>query len=82
MARERLDTSPLGSAFRPGIVVGEKFTLLRLIAEGGYGAVYEAVDNLLQRHVAVKLLHPDVAAMSEIEAMGTGLGQVPLRSAR
>ncbi len=60
------ETHPLGSAFRPGIVVGRKFTLLRLIAQGGYGAVYEAEDNLIHRRVAIKLLHPEVGAMPDV----------------
>lgn len=66
MQRGLHETHPLGSAFRPGIVVGRKFTLLRLIAQGGYGAVYEAEDNLIHRRVAIKLLHPDVAAMPDV----------------
>jgi serine/threonine protein kinase len=60
------ETHPLGSSFRPGIVVGGKFTLLRLIAQGGYGAVYEAEDNLIHRRVALKLLHPQVAAIPDV----------------
>ncbi len=44
---------------RPGMVVGGKFVLLRVIAEGAMGAVYEAKDTLIQRHVAIKLLHPE-----------------------
>jgi eukaryotic-like serine/threonine-protein kinase len=53
-------------AFRPGIVVGGKFTLLRLIAAGGVGAVYEAEDALICRRVALKLLHPQYAKHPEI----------------
>jgi serine/threonine-protein kinase len=66
MQRGLHETHPLGSAFRPGIVVGGKFTLLRLIAQGGYGAVYEAEDNLIHRRVAIKLLHPEVGAMPDV----------------
>lgn len=46
------------AAVPTGIVIGGKFTLLRLIAEGGVGAVYEAEDALICRRVALKLLHP------------------------
>ena len=53
-------------AFRPGIVVGGKFTLLRLIAEGGVGAVYEAEDAFICRRVAVKLLRPQYAKHPDI----------------
>lgn len=66
MNRGLHDTHPLGDTFRPGIVVGGKFTLIRLIAQGGYGAVYEAEDNLIRRRVAVKLLHPQVAVMADV----------------
>jgi serine/threonine protein kinase len=65
------------SALRPGLVVGGKFTLLRLIARGGVGAVYEAEDALICRRVALKLLqsqyakHPDIVRRFFREAQAT-----------
>ena len=50
----------------PGIVIGGKFTLLRLIARGGVGSVYEAEDALICRRVALKLLHPHYAKHPDI----------------
>jgi serine/threonine protein kinase/tetratricopeptide (TPR) repeat protein len=50
----------------PGIVVGGKFTLLRLIAQGGVGSVYEAEDAIIGRRVALKVLHPQLARHAEI----------------
>ncbi|MGB6052866.1 MAG: serine/threonine-protein kinase, partial [Rhodococcus sp. (in: high G+C Gram-positive bacteria)] len=39
-----------------GAVVAERYRLLRLIATGGMGQVWEAMDNRLDRKVAVKVL--------------------------
>lgn len=50
-------TVALQDDFRPGVVIAGKFTLLRLVAEGGQGSVYEAEDNLIGRRVAIKLLN-------------------------
>jgi len=38
------------------------YTLLRLLGRGGMGAVYEGEDRRDGSHVAVKLLHPHLAA--------------------
>jgi serine/threonine protein kinase len=38
------------------------YTLLRLVGRGGMGAVYEAREGSMDRRVALKLLHPSVAA--------------------
>jgi serine/threonine protein kinase/WD40 repeat protein len=39
----------------PAVVIGQ-FALLRLLGQGGMGAVYEAEDTLLRRRVAIKIL--------------------------
>ncbi|MBI4700323.1 MAG: protein kinase [Deltaproteobacteria bacterium] len=58
-----------GSAYdlplQPGMVVAQKFTLLRQIDEGGAGAVFEAEDMLIDRRVALKILLPARAADAE-----------------
>jgi serine/threonine protein kinase/tetratricopeptide (TPR) repeat protein len=51
--------------FRPGMLIGNKFVLLRLIAEGGMCAVFEAKDELIRRHVAIKLLRREYAQHAE-----------------
>jgi serine/threonine-protein kinase len=38
-----------------------RYLVYRVVADGGMGRVYEALDKALNRHVAVKILHPDVA---------------------
>lgn len=41
------------------------YTIIRKIGEGGMGAVFLAVDNLLQRQVAIKLLKSELAPGEE-----------------
>jgi eukaryotic-like serine/threonine-protein kinase len=42
--------------------ISGKYRLLRLLGEGGAGSVWEAENMLVGRHVAIKILHPNVAA--------------------
>lgn len=47
----------------PGLlreIVDRRFEVLRLIGEGGYGAVYLARQTGLDRLVALKIIHPDM----------------------
>jgi len=41
-----------------GRTINQRFLLTRFIDEGGMGIVYEATDLLINRSVAVKILHP------------------------
>lgn len=41
----------------PGMVIDGKYSIVRLIGEGGMGAVYEGVNQLIRRRVAIKVLH-------------------------
>jgi signal transduction histidine kinase/tRNA A-37 threonylcarbamoyl transferase component Bud32 len=45
-----------------GRVLAGRYRLSGLIGEGGMARVYRAVDQTLDRAVAVKVLHPDLAA--------------------
>jgi serine/threonine protein kinase len=40
-----------------GFIISKKCRLLRKISEGGMGVVYEAIHDVLNKKVAVKLLH-------------------------
>ena len=46
---------------RVGDLVGEKYRILRVIAEGGMGVVYEAQHAVVKRRFAVKFLRADLA---------------------
>jgi serine/threonine-protein kinase len=55
----------------PGTVVGGRFRIERLLGEGGYGCVYQAMQLNLSRGVALKIMHADVlkrpAALARFE---------------
>src|SRR5262249_46603091 len=41
------------------------YRVLRKIGEGGMGAVFEALHETIERHVAIKVLHPALAKNPE-----------------
>lgn len=51
-----------GPANWVGQTLRGKYKIVRQLGEGGWGAVFEAEHLLLRRTVAIKLLHPDIAA--------------------
>jgi eukaryotic-like serine/threonine-protein kinase len=54
--------NPLPRSLEPGQILIDRFVIVRLIAKGGMGEVYEAEDRLLQGvHVALKTILPRVA---------------------
>src|SRR5439155_10948225 len=48
--------------FAPGNLVGSRYRLLRLIGQGGMGAVWAAKNEAIARDVAIKVMRPDVIA--------------------
>jgi serine/threonine protein kinase len=46
--------APAQSAFSPGDTIAKRFRILRFIARGGMGEVYEALDIELKQKVAIK----------------------------
>ena len=43
-------------SLQQGTVIADRYRLMRLIATGGMGQVWEAMDTRLNRRVAVKVL--------------------------
>ena len=46
----------------PGRLIGGRYRLEAVLASGGMAQVWQGTDEVLQRRVAVKLLHPHLAA--------------------
>jgi hypothetical protein len=47
--------------FAPGELLAGRFTIVRFIARGGMGEVYEAEDRELRERVALKTIRPEIA---------------------
>jgi eukaryotic-like serine/threonine-protein kinase len=52
--------------FRPGQVVADRYEIVRFIAKGGMGEVYEAKDLDLNDQVALKTLLPEIASIEQM----------------
>src|SRR5947207_1073970 len=48
--------------FAPGTLLGSRYQILRILGQGGMGAVYQARDQELDRIIAVKVIRPELAA--------------------
>jgi len=63
-----------------GDVIDGKYRIVRLIGEGGMGAVYEAENTRIHRKVAIKVLHSGVAqtgeAVSRFEREAQAAGRI------
>lgn len=46
---------------RIGALLCQRYQVRRVVADGGMGRVYEALDMVARRNVALKVLHPEVA---------------------
>ncbi|MGA3043457.1 MAG: protein kinase [Bryobacteraceae bacterium] len=56
------ESMPAAITFRSGEVVSGRYRIVRFIARGGMGEVYEAEDLELRERVALKTLLPSIAA--------------------
>jgi serine/threonine-protein kinase len=57
-----LAVPPHAKALNAGRVLCERFEILRFIARGGMGEVYEAYDSALQERVALKTIRSEIAS--------------------
>ena len=48
-----------------GQLIDNRYELIRVIANGGMGTIYEGIDTRLDRKVAVKIMHPHLAQDEE-----------------
>ncbi|HET9698426.1 MAG TPA: protein kinase [Terriglobales bacterium] len=60
-AEAPLASSPPASRFAPGTILLNRFEVIRYIARGGMGEVYEVVDRVVDRTMALKKIVPEVA---------------------
>lgn len=44
-----------------GQIIDDRYELIRIIANGGMGTIYQGLDTRLDRPVAVKIMHPHLA---------------------
>src|SRR5690242_9605893 len=56
-----MSSDPSAKSKRRAVRVG-KYEVVAHIATGGMGAVYKAIDTVLKREVALKVLPPDMAS--------------------
>jgi eukaryotic-like serine/threonine-protein kinase len=62
--------------YEPGVIVAQKYQLVRILGEGGMGSVWVAKNLALDVHVALKLIRPELAQSVP------GLGERLLQEAR
>src|SRR5437764_619097 len=49
------------AALAPGNVIANRYEILKLLGQGGMGAVYKARDRELDRLIALKVIRPELA---------------------
>ena len=57
----RLRGAPEATAFAAGEMLAERYKIVRFVARGGMGEVYEVEDTALRQRVALKTIRAEVA---------------------
>jgi eukaryotic-like serine/threonine-protein kinase len=55
-----------GALLRPGSVFANRYEIIKILGEGGMGAVYKARDLELERELALKVVRPELSNNPEI----------------
>src|SRR5258705_3448077 len=61
-AGEQSDNLSAITVFAPGTLMGARYQIMRILGQGGMGAVYQARDQELDRVIALKVIRPELAA--------------------
>jgi serine/threonine protein kinase/tetratricopeptide (TPR) repeat protein len=58
--------TPARGVLAPGYVLAGRYQILKVLGEGGMGAVYQARDREVDRTVAIKVIRPELSGHPEI----------------
>ncbi len=58
--------TPAPTSLQPGSLLADRYEIVKLLGEGGMGAVYRAHDRELDRVVALKVIRPELARNAQV----------------